>query len=615
MKKLTYIYCLIIALMCNACSDYLDINDDPDTPNNTVPLPSLRLRSILTQFVDCYDSSGTRGSWITGNITKINGTTYNDYIIKWRPDIASTTWPYQAWFVYTAANLPDLFDKCEELGAWHYLGVGQLIHAWGFMIMTDLYGEMPYTEALGTNITPKFDDGETIYYGCMEMLEEAINNLQKTQESTAEPLADGDLWHNGDTDKWLKLAHGLKARWLLKASKKNHFDPQEVLDVLQKAPQSNADNTVMRYINPTNTQEAALRSLQHQNLGSSTDVRMSKWYMDLLKNTFTGGSEVLDPRTTLLAPSGQFMNENGELEYRLTEGVDMYSNIRTQGGPVSFSVYASSTETAINFLNGTILNPEQDIWASATTEEARKGDSIYIPIYSYYAGNLSSTNKPGDVNDDRYIADREYGISKRVISTGTFYTRADGPSHLMCYPEICFIKAECYFRLGQKGQALTEYKKGIRAHMELMNEKLEEYDQSIYGKQVIPESAINDFLSSTAVAQNESELTMAKIMQQKFIALSYTLENFNDMRRFNYSAGNIKDYGVVYPDYGRPGEFDAESALHYTSSDPNNERYWFRRFQHCSHEKDRNSINHQASNPEALEKTINSYPVWWDTAD
>ncbi|WP_300700678.1 SusD/RagB family nutrient-binding outer membrane lipoprotein [Bacteroides sp.] len=612
MKRFKYI-CLsaLFALGISSCTDYLDINNNPDNPNSTIPSAALRLRAIQANFVDAYESSGTRGCWITGNIVKTSGTAYNDYIVKWRPATASCTWPYQSWFIYTASNIPDLLAKAEAEEAWHYVGAAQLIHAWGFMTMLDLYGEMAYTEALTANITPKYDDGKAIYEGCMEMIDKAIENFQKEQPETAEAFADGDTWNSGSVQKWLKLAYGLKARWMMNASKKADFSPQATLDILAKAAASNEDGTIMNYRNSNLDQESGIKALQFGNLANTTS-RITKWYLDLLTNTFTGGSAVDDPRTNLLVPSGQFLNKNGELEYRRTVGVDLYSNIRNAGGPVTFDVFSSDKQTAINFLNGTKLDPVRDIWASGTTDEARKGDSIYVPIYSEHLSWITSS--PGDPKDDRYIANRYNGKTTRIISTGTFYTRADAPGHLLCYPEVCFMKAECYFRLGQKGQALQEYKKGIRAHMELMNEKLANYDQSIYGKQIIPAEEIDAFLASKAVAQTEGELTMAKIMQQKFIACSYSIQNWNDMRRFNYGAGNIKDYGVVYVDFDRPAEFDAESGRHFTSDNPSDSRYWFRRFQQASLESDYNINNLKASNKEALELTINSCPVWWDCA-
>lgn len=610
MKKLLYFSLGIWMLLgLNACDQYLDINDNPDNPNSTVPTSDQRLMGIQLNFSDAYESSGTRGSWFTGNIAKTYGTIANDYNLKWAPSIATTTWPYQAWFVFTASNIQPLIDKATAEEAWHYVGAAKLIHAWGFMTMTDLYGEMPYTEALGDKITPAYDDGKTIFYGCLKTLEEAIEYLKKEQPVTATPLSKGDTWNNGDVQKWLKLAYGLKARWLNNLSKKKEYDPEAVLKALELAPTSNADNTIMRYQNSDDSKQNGLRALQHQNLSNKTS-RITKWYLDLLTNTFTGGSGIEDPRTDLLVPSAQFWVD-GELKYVRTKGVDIFnSNIRRESGPIEFDVYPRYESMSGEKFYDKDGNPEQrDIWYTSSTNTARHGDSVYIPIYSEHLSWVTN-------GDDRYMASNYNGCkSNRIKSTGTFYTRADAPGHLLCYPEMCFIKAEVLFRKGDKSGALAAYKEGIRAHMELMNEKLIEYDQSVFGKQVISQEKMEAFLTSKAVAQTANELTMAKIMQQKFIACSFSVQNWNDMRRFNYSAGNIKDFGVVYPDFKRPAEFDSESAMHYTSSDPSSERYWIRRFQQCSHEVNYNSENLQASNPEALQKTVNSLPVWWDTAD
>jgi hypothetical protein len=607
MKQILY-FCLALLLTgLSACSDYLDINDNPDNPNNKVPSPDLRLRGILHNFSDCYDSSGTRGSWFTGNITKTYGTAANDYNLRWDPISSTTTWPYQAWFVYTAPNLKSMVERATEEEAWYYVGAAKVIHAWGFMTMVDMYGEMPYTEALTSIITPKYDDGEFIFNACLSMLDEAILEFQKTQPPTATSFASGDLWNGGDPQKWIKLAYGLKARWLNNLSKKKIYDPDAVLAALEKAPANNAESTIMHYVNSDLDNDKIIRALQHQNLGN-TSSRITKWYLDLLTNTFTGGSGVTDPRTDLLAPGGQYY-VNGQLQYVRTQGVDMIKNsIRTQSGPVTFDVYTRPAD-----MNGNAFEMPTDIWYSATLIEERKGDSIYTPIYSESLADVKS--KAGDPKDDRYIANRYNGSTPRIISTGTFYTRADAPGHFLCYPEMCFIKAEALFRKGDKAGALATYKNGIRAHMELMNEKLKEYDQNIFGKQVIPAEAIDKFLQSEAVAQTAGELTMAKIMQQKFIACSFSLQNWNDMRRFNYSAGNIADFGVVYIDFDRPYEFNSASQTHFPTNDPKNERYWIRRFQQCSHELNYNSENHKVSNPEATLPTVNSLPVWWDTAD
>lgn len=631
-KRIVYIITgLALAFGFSSCQDWLDVNDDPSSAGNTLPTPDLRLRSIQMQFVDPYESAGTRASWITQNITKVPANNNNDKIQRWDCPLASTTWPYQAWFVYCASNLQPLIEKATAEKAWHYVGAAELIHAWGFMLMLDLYGEMPYTQALNETLMPKYDDGKTIFYGCLNMLDKAIEDLSKTQPATATPLKSGDIWNDGDVQKWIKLAYGLKARWLNNLSKKaDLYDPNAILAALEKAPQSVADNTVMRFISTPQTDRAGtVCSLQFSNV-SGTGQRMSKWYTDLLTNTFTGGSGVQDPRTTRIIPSGEFHNPvTGKKEWKLSKGVDLiYSDIRTKSGPVSFEIMATKLNASSKHpLKLDKFNTQADRgnasysnrWYSTKTTASRMGDSVYISVYS---DRLDWIIGKGDESNDRYLAYRYNGITEanpnfkdteiNVISTGSFYIRADAPAHLVCYHEMCFIKAEVLLRKGDKSGALKAYKDGIRAHMEAMNERLKGYPQ-VLGKQVISEEEITTFLKSAAVAQTESELTMAKIMQQKQIAMSFTVQNWTDMRRFNYSTPDPK-FGVVYPDFGRPYEVDVKGLECYPGLAPANVRYWPRRFQQSQIENTYNIDNLKASNKEATARTILSCPVWWDCA-
>src|SRR5690625_6186127 len=89
MKKFIYPFItLLILISFTSCKDWLDVNDNPSVANDEVPTPDLRLRSIQMQFVDAYESSGTRASWITQNITKTGGNTFNDFIARWNIQLA-----------------------------------------------------------------------------------------------------------------------------------------------------------------------------------------------------------------------------------------------------------------------------------------------------------------------------------------------------------------------------------------------------------------------------------------------------------------------------------------------------------------------------------------------
>lgn len=595
MKKIAYFFIGIFLLWgSTGCDKWLDINTDPNTATNADPSVSSRLSAIQFYTEYAYGSVGSRAAMITGALTRsVSAGNAHNQLCAWGPIQASATTPYQNWFVGAAANLEDLITKAEAEEAWHYIGTAKLIKAFGFMMMVDWYGEMPYTDALGSNLNPVYDDGETIFNGCLADLEEAIGYFKMTQPVTATPLSAGDGWNDGDAGKWLKLAYGLKARWLNNLSKKSSlYNPDAILTALTNAAQSNGESTSVRHYNSASDTDRGilvadplLTSMMYDCVGMNTYFFVTKWYGDLLTNTFTGGSGVLDPRADKLIPSAHF-KINGSLELVRSQLVDMItSDIRLNAGPIRAT-----------FTGGK--------WTVSTTNPARMGDSVYVIPYSLGAMYTTLTN-----DDDTYR-----GSDGRILSTGTFYTRADAPTHLMGYPELCFIKAEVLFRKGDAAGALTAYRNGIRAHMELMNEKLVEYavtDNT--SKRPIAAADIDAFLASPAVAQNAGQLTMAKIMQQKFIACSYSQQNWNDMRRFNYSAGDIGSFGVVYPDFDRPYEFTATTQMIGTiKTDP---RYWFRRIMQPTFETDYNSINLAASNAEALKNSIWSLPVWWDTTE
>lgn len=583
---------MILALSLNSCEKWLDINVNPDSPTNTVATVASRLPWIQHHYTYGFAAASIRAAEITGAITSTGFTGTNGLLPAWNPAIGATTTPYQQWFVGAACNLEDLMIKAEAEEAWHYMGAALTLKAMGFMMMVDWYGEMPYTEALSGSMTPAYDDGQTIFEGCLADLDEALVYFQKTQPPTATPLSEGDNWNQGNVQKWIKMIYGLKARWLNNLSKKSTFNPTEILAAIAQAPQNNAESSVIQHVNdPLDMTGDVLigdplkTALIFNSAAWSDWARFTKWYVDLLENTYTGGSGIVDPRADKMLPSSQHWI-GGESVMIRTKGVDaITSDIRLKKGPVA-STYNTSTKK----------------WGNASTDAARKGDTVYVGIKALCGMTGATTSESTLLATDGTI-----------LTTGTFYTRPESPTDVLTYHEMCFIKAEVLFRNGDIPGALIAYKDGIRAHMELMNSKLAEYTGTINpGKMPMSITDIDAFMAGAAVAQTPAELTMAKIMQQKYIAMSWHQQNWNDMRRFNFSAGNIGTFGVVYPDFDRPMEFNSTAATKIPGTSKSDVNYWFRRMSQCSHEVNYNSAQLTASNTKAFDLDIWSVPVWWD---
>ena len=651
MKRFRYILmgCALV-LGTTSCQDWLDVNTDPDNPNNNTILVENRLPYIQRFYCYSAGNANVRTSCSSGMLYSLTG--YNNaFAVTWACDGSATTTPYQVWFVGAASNLNDLYNKAQEEGAYHYMAAADVIHALGFMQMLDLYGEMPYTEALGESASPAYDDGKTIYEGCIAKIDEAIELFGRTQEVGATSLSAGDAWNDGDVDKWLKLCYGLKARWALKLSKKTDlYDGNTILSYLQNAPQSNDENTDVTCYNSGNDVTDFLLSDPFQtnfnwNVAAyNSNQRMAEYYRSMLFNM--RGAGVTDPRMTKIVPAimcNVKLDANGKVQsndWSRSLGVDAYGEAtRLQAGGAASIVAPnySSTEREITY---TIADAAHRAEFVASMQGKHpyvvEGEnvtvtyapgSIFVDNENYiYAGDtayvnmrqgamLTGNSSLGELDVNWYVNSEAMNAGV-VCSTGSFQMRPVSDYDVLTYYEMCFIKAEVYMRMGDKENALAAYKEGIRAHMERMQTKLQEWEAAGYNNPdmyPMDEAEIEDYMNSAAVCQTSAELTMSDIMLQKYLAMGCSIENWNDMRRFNYSAGNIGDFGVVYPGYDRGPLFAGQAQLPGTS--PTDVNYWQRRWRlPGTLELGYNSTNALAVNAHALDQDIWGYPVWWDCA-
>lgn len=499
MRNIFYLFILLATL--SSCKKWLDINDNPNSANSTVPTAEQRLPPLIAQFVDGYESAGTRAAFLSQQLGQVYANGGNNWnLTRWLSNASSANWPWQSWYVNTAVNIQPLIVAAEKVGAHHYVGAAKVVKAWGFGTLADFYGMLPYDEFDdASTITPKFDDAEYVYSKILPLLDEAIADLKKAQPVGAPELVKGDILNKGNVDNWIRLAYGLKARFLNHLSKKASYDPQAILNALANAPQTDAQSTIMRYVDEGPTvPSAAKEALQYTN--TSTHSRITKLYYDYITNNYagapSGANNMEDPRLDLLVPSSQ--EPNGT--FRRTVPMDMASDL-PKSGPANYTY-------------------------NAATNKFSNKDSIYIQTrktpYAPAAG-------------------------ERILSTGTWYTNRGSVGLLLTNAEMRFIEAEVKFKQNKAGEALAAYKAGIRSHMSLMG---------------INASKIDAYLNSTSVVQNAANLTLSHIMIQKYIAMSYSPELWVDLRRMNYGAdatGNYNEATGVYKGFKRPSHVFIEA--------------------------------------------------------
>ena len=647
MKISKYLIALgVLATMSlTSCNDWLDVNVDPDSPNNKIALVENRLPWIERWFMYEHGIVNMRTSCNVGVFYSTTGTLGAP---DWEFGGGSTTTPYQSFFVGCACNLPDIMDKADETGNTHYKAIADIIYAHGFMDMLDLYGEIPFTEALGSSPVPAYDNGKTVYEGCLAKLDEAIELLKQPQSGST-PLSAGDI-AGGDVNKWIKAAYGLKARWMMRITKKAEFNPDEVLAVLNSAPQSNADNLAFTCYNSGSDvtdylmSDPVMTNGDWNYLAYGSAQRMSKYHYDLLTNMRNAGVE--DPRADKIIPSimtKMKLGTDGKVtsyEMMRSKGVDIINDADGRlaaGGAFSITAPTWTNEEVkktytidnaderAKFVAEAKQNHEVSVEVDTVTVTYAPG-SLYVNDANYalagdtaYVNMRANSTLTGNAYNplDTYwhfqlTTARDAGAG----STGTFFVQPMSPFRLMTYAECCFIKAECLFRKGDKGGALTAYKAGIKAHMDEIQSQAAAYQAAGYTNEVLKpmkDADVTAYLNSAAVCQNAGDLTMSDIMLQKYVAMGCSSETYADMRRFNYSAGNVGGFGVVYPGMDHPAMFSGQAVL--LGGSKQDVTYWPRRWRlPATLELTYNKTEALKANANALETYIWCVPVWWDCA-
>jgi hypothetical protein len=113
-------------------------------------------------------------------------------------------------------------QKAAVAGAGFYEGVARIMKAQNFQILVDVYGDVPYTQALkgSANPTPSYDDDLAIYKDLLRQIDTGIALIKAAVVTTTGPnrdIAKNDILFSADKTKWAKLGNTLKLRMLVHA--------------------------------------------------------------------------------------------------------------------------------------------------------------------------------------------------------------------------------------------------------------------------------------------------------------------------------------------------------------------------------------------------------------
>ena len=223
----TRILICFFAIFIASC-DLEETNENPNVPVD-VPLSTL-LPPTQKSLADIQGGRIFRYTGIFANqLTGVDNQEEN--VENYQPNEQFIDNVWSDFYVSTMINLRIIIDRSAGTSP-HYSGVAKVLMAQSIGIMTDVWGDIPYRQAIqgAAFPNPAYNNQEEIYQIIFTLLDEAIIELQLS-ESVFSPGAD-DIIYNGDLNNWVAAANMLKARYHMHTTKRNPDAASEALNAL-----------------------------------------------------------------------------------------------------------------------------------------------------------------------------------------------------------------------------------------------------------------------------------------------------------------------------------------------------------------------------------------------
>lgn len=248
--------------IASCTKDFGDINTNPNAPIDANP--NLLLRRVLYDYGEQMSYEGfTAGNLLSQHFTMVDFNLFDRHSLT-DPQLGGNPWPV----IYS--NLRDneiLLQKSRENIAFSvYEGPALILKSYMAAALTDIYGDVPYSEALQGaqgNIAPAYDPQETIYTGPDGILANLDKAIALLQNYTGAQAIGGDILFNGSRSAWVAFANSLKIKYLMRISgKKNVSEALQAIYDEGKYLKTNAQNAVFSFTDgaPNNFRMATLRA-------------------------------------------------------------------------------------------------------------------------------------------------------------------------------------------------------------------------------------------------------------------------------------------------------------------------------------------------------------------
>jgi len=220
MKKTFLAILAIAAISLTSCKNWLDVNNDPNAVANVEN--GLIMPAAEINLLTCYSLNQLMGSFFSAHWAQKTGGPNTMAFSQWNTQDGGTCATLSnRIYSYAYSKILNNVETIRQnsvsaegavTNAGDYLAA-TVIRCFTFQMLADMFGEIPYSEALNTTITsPKYDEGKVVYSGILEELDFALD-----QDFTGATVCDNIIFSSSsDVNNWIQFANALKLRILMR---------------------------------------------------------------------------------------------------------------------------------------------------------------------------------------------------------------------------------------------------------------------------------------------------------------------------------------------------------------------------------------------------------------
>jgi hypothetical protein len=267
---------VVLVMIATSCSDFGDTNINPNA--STTPVTAALLTSALT---DVASSIGAYQSESTLFVQYLSQSQYPEASLY-----STTSASWSDYYLGPLENLQTIIqyntDETTKATMAQYgsnnnqIAVARILKVYYYRLVTDQWGDIPYSQALVKNLQPVYDTQESIYTDFFKELKEASAQFDDGK------AVQGDILFGGDASRWKMFANSLRMLIALRLSKVAPETAQtEFVAAYNDAAghiRTNADNAVYVFLNDNN-----FRNPWSANFDGRDDYGVSNVLIDQLK--------------------------------------------------------------------------------------------------------------------------------------------------------------------------------------------------------------------------------------------------------------------------------------------------------------------------------------------